>query len=47
MMREALDHWPFVVAAYAIGLGALAILTAWSYAAMTRAEKRRDEIARR
>lgn len=46
-MREALDHWPFVIAAYAIGLGGLALLLGWSWAAMRRAEKRRDEVKRR
>ncbi len=46
-MREALDHWPFVVGAYAIGLGALALLIAWSYTTMRRAEKRRDETRRK
>lgn len=46
-MREALDHWPFVIGAYAIGLGALALLIAWSYTTMRRAEKRRDEMRRK
>ena len=46
-MREALDHWDFVIAAYVIGLGALALLIAWSWQAMRRAEKRRDEVKRR
>ncbi len=46
-MREALDHWDFVIAAYAIGVGALAVLTAWSWQAMRRAEARRDEVKRR
>nr|WP_298930031.1 heme exporter protein CcmD [uncultured Erythrobacter sp.] len=46
-MREALDHWDFVIAAYAIGLGALALLIAWSWMAMRKAEKRRDEVKRR
>ena len=43
-MREALDHWPFVLAAYAIGvLGTLAFV-GWSWLAMRRAEARRDEV---
>ncbi len=46
-MREALDHWDFVIAAYAIGLGALAMLIAWSWQTMRNAEKRRDELKRR
>lgn len=46
-MREALDQWDFVIAAYAVGLvGTLAMLV-WSWLAMRRAEKRRDEVRRR
>ena len=45
-MREALDQWDFVIAAYAVGLvGTLAMLV-WSWLAMRRAEKRRDEVRR-
>ena len=47
MMREALDHWPFVIGAYAVGMGALALLIAWSYTTMRRAEKRREEMRRK
>lgn len=46
-MKEALDHWDFVVAAYAIGLGGLALLSGWSWQTMKAAEKRRDEVKRR
>ena len=42
-MREALDHWDFVIAAYAIGVGALVLLIVWSWQAMRKAEARRDE----
>ena len=42
-MREALDPWPFVMAAYALGVGATLALAAWSWLAMRRAEKRREE----
>jgi hypothetical protein len=42
-MREALDPWPFVIAAYALGVGATLALAAWSWLAMRRAEKRREE----
>ena len=46
-MREALDQWDFVIAAYAVGLvGTLAMLV-WSWLTMRRAEKRRDEVRRR
>lgn len=42
-MKEALDPWPFVIAAYALGIGATLALVAWSWLAMRRAEKRREE----
>jgi hypothetical protein len=41
-MREALDPWPFVIAAYVLGIGATLALVAWSWLAMRRAEKRRE-----
>lgn len=42
-MREALDQWDFVIAAYAIGvLGTLAMVV-WSWVAMKRAEARREK----
>jgi hypothetical protein len=42
-MREALDPWPFVIAAYALGVGATLARVAWSWLAMRRAETRREE----
>jgi hypothetical protein len=42
-MREALDQWDFVIAAYAIGVGATLALVIWSWLAMKRAERRREE----
>jgi hypothetical protein len=42
-VREALDPWPFVIAAYALGVGATLALVAWSWWAMRRAERRREE----
>ena len=42
-MREALDHWPFVMASYALGIGGTLLLVGWSWLAMRRAERRRDE----
>ena len=42
-MREALDHWPFVLAAYALGVSGTLALLGWSWLAMRRAERRRDE----
>ena len=41
-MREALDQWNFVTAAYVVGVGATLALVAWSWWAMRRAERRRD-----
>ena len=39
-----MNPWPFVVAAYAVTIGATMVLTAWAWAAMRRAE---DEAAKR
>ena len=44
MVREALDQWHFVIAAYALGIGGTLVLVAWSWFSMLRAEKRRDEV---
>lgn len=41
-MREALDYWNFVLAAYAIGVGGTAGMIAWSWISMRRAEERRE-----
>lgn len=41
-MREGLNHWDFVIAAYAITVGGTALLVATSWLAMRRAEARRD-----
>lgn len=46
-MREALDQWAFVAAAYAIGVLGTVVMIAWSWLAMRRAEKRRDESRKR
>jgi putative component of membrane protein insertase Oxa1/YidC/SpoIIIJ protein YidD len=43
-MREALDPWQFVVAAYAIGAITTLAMVAGSWLAMRRAEKRRDKV---
>ena len=42
MQYESLSQWPFVAAAYAIGLGGTALLLAHSWLAMRRAERRRE-----
>lgn len=41
-MREGLDHWPFIWAAYALGTVGTAILVLWSWLGMRLAEARRD-----
>ena len=42
-MAEGLDQWPFVIAAYAIGIGGTLTMVGWAWAEMRRAETRRDE----
>ena len=46
-MREALDQWTFVYAAYAIGVGGTLAMIAWSWIAMKRAEARREKARRK
>ena len=41
-MHEGLNHWAFVYAAYALGIGGTAALVLHSWAAMRRAEARRE-----
>ena len=43
-MREALDPWLFVWASYGLGAVAIALLIGWSWLAMRRAERRRDDV---
>jgi len=43
-MSEGLSHWPFVIAAYGIGIGGTLAMVAWSWIAMRRAEARRDSV---
>ena len=42
-MREALDQWNFVIAAYAVTVIGTLLLVGWSWLAMRAAEKRREE----
>ena len=42
-MRETLDPWTFVYAAYALGIGATLAMVGWSWLAMRAAEARRDK----
>ncbi|MEN9683930.1 MAG: hypothetical protein RLZZ427_1681 [Pseudomonadota bacterium] len=41
-MHEGLNHWTFIAAAYALGVGGTAVLVVWSWIAMRRAETRRE-----
>ncbi len=41
-MREILDPWSFIYAAYALGIAGTALMIGWSWLAMRRAEARRD-----
>ena len=42
-MRESLDQWTFVIAAYAIVVVGTVLLVGWSWLAMRSAERRREE----
>ena len=42
-----MNHWPFIIAAYAIVVGGSAALTIWAWRSMRAAEKFADEVTRR
>jgi len=42
-----MNHWPFVLASYAIVLIATAAVLAGSYAAMRSAERKADQLSKR
>ncbi len=42
-----MNHWPFIVAAYAIAIGGTVAVTALSYFSMRRAERQADALTRR
>jgi hypothetical protein len=42
-----MNPWPFVIAAYAIGIAATAALLLWAYASMHRAEAAADALKRK
>ena len=46
-MSAALNAWPFVIAAYVVGIGGTLGLVGWSIAALSRAEARADALERR
>jgi hypothetical protein len=41
------NHWPFIVAAYALSIGGTVALALGSYLAMRRAEARAEAVRRR
>ena len=42
-MREGLDQWTFVYAAYAVTIIGTLLVLGWSWLAMRAAEKRRED----
>jgi hypothetical protein len=42
-----MSQWPFVIAAYAVGICLTAVLLLWSLASMRRAEAAADALTRR
>jgi hypothetical protein len=46
-VREALDQWNYVIAAYALTVAGTLLLVGWSWLAMRAAERRREEGRRR
>lgn len=46
-MREALDQWNYVIAAYAVTVAGLLAMVAWSWLSMKRAETRREKAKRK
>ncbi len=42
-MREALDQWNYVIAAYAVTVIGTLALVVWSWLAMRAAERRREQ----
>ncbi|WP_394726945.1 hypothetical protein [Altererythrobacter sp. GH1-8] len=47
IVREALNQWNFVIAAYVVGVGGTLAMIAWSWLAMKRAEAKRDTVRER
>ena len=41
-----MNHWPFIVGAYALALAGTAAMTLWSWLAMRRAEAEADTLRR-
>ena len=47
MMRESIDQWPYVIAAYVLAAIGTLLLVGWSWWSMRRAEKRREDAKRK
>lgn len=47
MMREALNQWDYVIAAYAMAIPAIILLLVFSWLRMRRAERAREEVRRK
>jgi heme exporter protein CcmD len=41
-----MNHWPFIIASYALTILATLALCGWSWAAMRRAEREAEQIGR-
>lgn len=46
-MREVLDQWNFVIAAYGVTIIGTLVLLGWSWLSMRSAERQREEARRR
>ncbi len=44
MIRENLNQWDFVVAAYVVGIAGTLAMAVWAWQTMRSAEKRRDKV---
>jgi hypothetical protein len=47
LLREALNQWNFVIAAYVVGVGGTIGMIVWSWLDMTRSEAKRDAVKKR
>lgn len=41
-----MNHWPFIIAAYAVTLGSTAVVLFWAWRSMRRAEAKSDALRR-
>lgn len=47
LVREALNQWNFVTAAYVVGVGGTIAMIVWSWLDMRRSEAKRDAVKQR